>query len=88
MSQQATVNFRMDKALKEKMDQTCKDMGISMTNAFTMFAVKVTREQKIPFEITSGADAAPVYQTMDTEALKDSAKAFVKKEAQTCENIR
>ena len=45
------VNFRMDEELKKKMEQTCKEMGMSMTTAFTMFATKVSREKRIPFEI-------------------------------------
>lgn len=48
---QTMVNFRMDEKLKEKMEKTCKDMGLSVTAAYTMFATKVTREQRIPFEV-------------------------------------
>jgi addiction module antitoxin, relB/dinJ family len=43
----------MDEKLKEKMEKTCKDMGLSVTAAYTMFATKVTREQRIPFEVTA-----------------------------------
>ena len=28
-------------------------MGLSVTAAYTMFATKVTREQRIPFEVTA-----------------------------------
>lgn len=48
---QTMVNFRMDEELKKSMEQTCKDMGMSMTTAFTIFATKVSREKRIPFEI-------------------------------------
>ena len=50
---QTMVNFRMDEKLKEKMEKTCKDMGLSVTAAYTMVATKVTREQRIPFEVTA-----------------------------------
>ena len=50
---QTMVNFRMDEKLKEKMEKTCKDMGLSVTAAYTIFATKVTREQRIPFEVTA-----------------------------------
>ena len=50
---QAMVNSRMDEELKKNMEQTCKEMGITMTAAFTMFATKVSREKRIPFEITA-----------------------------------
>lgn len=49
---QSMVNFRMDTELKKKMEEACKDMGLSMTAAFTIFATKVAREKRIPFEIT------------------------------------
>ena len=48
---QAMVNFRMDEDLKKGMESVCKDMGMSMTTAFTIFAAKVNREKRIPFEI-------------------------------------
>lgn len=48
---QAMVNFRMDEDLKKSMEQACHDMGLSMTTAFTIFAKKVSREKRIPFEI-------------------------------------
>ena len=60
---QTMVNFRMDEKLKEKMEKTCKDMGLSVTAAYTMFATKVTREQRIPFEVT--ADPFFSEETMD-----------------------
>lgn len=67
---QAMVNFRMDDDLKRKMEQTCKEMGITMTSAFTMFATKVTRERRIPFDVT--ADADPFYSPENIARLKAS----------------
>ena len=49
---QTMVNFRMDEDLKKGMEQACEEMGLSMTTAFTMFAAKVSREKRIPFEIS------------------------------------
>jgi addiction module antitoxin, RelB/DinJ family len=49
---QTMVNFRMDESLKKNMEQTCADMGMSMTTAFTIFAKKVSTEKRIPFEIS------------------------------------
>ena len=50
---QSMVNFRMDSELKKNMEKICSDMGMSMTTAFTIFAKKVTRERRIPFEISA-----------------------------------
>lgn len=50
---QVMVNFRMDEDVKRRMEQACKEMGLSMTTAFTIFATKVGKEKRIPFEITA-----------------------------------
>ena len=63
---QAMVNFRMDEKLKKDMEKTCKDMGLTLTAAFTMFATKVTQEQRIPFEIV----ADPFYSKANIERLE------------------
>lgn len=68
MSEMAMVNFRMDKDLKRSMESVCKDMGLSMTTAFTMFATKVSRERRIPFEV----NADPFYSVSNMAALRES----------------
>jgi len=49
---QSIVSIRMDDELKRSMEQTCKALGMNMTTAFTIFATKMTREQRIPFEVS------------------------------------
>lgn len=53
MSEMTMVNFRMDSDLKKSMESVCKEMGLTMTAAFTMFAAKVSRERRIPFEVSA-----------------------------------
>ena len=48
---QVLVNFRIDEEVKRDMEQACREMGLSMSTAFTIFAKKVGREKRIPFEI-------------------------------------
>ena len=50
---QTNVNIRMDEQLKKDFDKFCEDIGMTMTTAICVFAKKVVREQKIPFEITA-----------------------------------
>ncbi len=50
---QVMVNFRIDEDVKKSMEQACKEMGLNMTTAFTIFATKVGREKRIPFEVTA-----------------------------------
>lgn len=44
----------MDSDLKKQFEAFCNDMGMNMSTAFNIFAKKVVREYRIPFEI--GAD--------------------------------
>ena len=66
MARAVNVNFRMDAELKKNMEQVCEDMGLSMTTAFTIFAKKVSREHRIPFEIT----ADPFYSESNMAHLR------------------
>lgn len=50
---QVMVNFRIDEDIKKNMEQACKEMGLNMTTAFTIFATKVGKEKRIPFEVTA-----------------------------------
>ena len=45
------INIRMDADLKRQFEAFCADMGMTMTTAFNIFAKKVVREYRIPFEI-------------------------------------
>lgn len=49
---QTLVNIRMDSELKKSMEQVCKDLGMNMTTAFTIFAKKMSREKRIPFDVS------------------------------------
>lgn len=51
MAQAVNVNFRLDEDVKKSMEQTCSELGLSMSAAFTIFAKKVGREKRIPFEV-------------------------------------
>lgn len=63
---QTVVNFRMDEELKKNMEQACSEMGLTMTSAFTIFAKKVAREKRIPFEVS----ADPFYSESNMNYLE------------------
>ena len=63
---QTMVNFRMDEELKKNMEETCRELGLSMTTAFTIFAKKMTREKRIPFDVS----VDPFYSECNIEYLK------------------
>lgn len=52
MAQAANINFKLDVNIKKGMEQVCSELGLSMSAAFTIFARKVSREQRIPFDVS------------------------------------
>ena len=69
---QTMVNFRMDETLKGKMDAVCREMGMSSSTAYTIFASKVVREHRIPFEI----NADPFYSEANMAFLRNAVSAL------------
>ena len=74
---QVLVNFRLDEEDKKGMEEVCRDLGMSMSTAFTIFAKKMHRERRIPFEVS----VDPFYSDANMSYLKkvlseiDSGKA-------------
>lgn len=68
----ATINIRIDEATKRDMEAVCKDLGMSMTTAFTIFAKKVGRERRIPFEVS----VDPFYNKENLAHLRRSIAAL------------
>ena len=44
--------FSHGRRAEKNMEELCKDLGLSMTAALTIFAKKMTREQRIPFDVS------------------------------------
>lgn len=65
---QTLVNIRMDEDLKRDFDKVCNELGMSMTTAITIFAKKMSREHRIPFEVS----ANPFYSEKNLKALAES----------------
>ena len=66
---QVLVNIRMDEDLKKSMEYTCRALGMNMTTAFTIFAKKVSREQRIPFDVS----VDPFYSERNMAAIDEAA---------------
>ena len=67
---QTLVNVRMDEEVKRSMGETCKELGITMSTAFNIFARKMSREKRIPFEVSID----PFYSENNMKAIKESIK--------------
>ena len=67
---QTLVNFRIDEKTKKQMEEICSELGITMSTAFNIFAKKVIREKRIPFDVSID----PFYSESNMKALSKSIK--------------
>ena len=65
---QTIVSVRMDDTLKRDFDAVCNELGLSMTTAITMLAKKMTREKRLPFEVS----VVPFYSDENMARLRKS----------------
>jgi len=49
---QTMINFRMETEEKNSFEDICNQLGLNITTAFKMFAKKVVRERRIPFDLS------------------------------------
>ena len=70
---QVMVNFRVDEDVKKSMEQACSELGLSMSAAFTIFAKKVGREKRIPFEVS----VDPFYSEKNMQRLERIAESIM-----------
>ena len=66
------VNFRMDVDTKKEMEAVCKELGMNMSTAFNIFAKKMGRERRIPFEVSID----PFYSESNIQHIMRGVKAL------------
>lgn len=64
----APITFHMDAELASNFEKACQDLGLTTSEAFTIFATKAVRERRIPFEIA----VDPFYSKQNIARLKKS----------------
>jgi DNA-damage-inducible protein J len=58
----------MDAELASNFEKACQELGLTPTAAFTIFATKVARERRIPFEVA----VDPFYSDQNIARLEKS----------------
>lgn len=66
--EQSTISIRIDSQLKREFEEFCKNVGMNMTTAISIFAKAVVKEQRIPFEISTD----PFYSEKNMARLRKS----------------
>ena len=67
---QTLINFRIDETTKKQMEQICNELGITMSTAFNIFAKKMIREKRIPFDVSID----PFYSESNMKVIDKSIK--------------
>jgi len=67
---QTLINIRIDEDVKKNMEEICKELGLTISAAFNIFARKMCREKRIPFDVS----VDPFYSTNNIKALSESIK--------------
>lgn len=65
---QTLINIRIDEDVKKQMEELCKELGLTMSAAFNIFARKMIRENGIPFEVALD----PFYTSSNLGAINKS----------------
>ena len=63
-----TISLRFDDDMKKELDDMCDEMGMNLTTFFMIYAKKVLRDRKIPFEISAPSD--PFYSQSNKNSIK------------------
>jgi DNA-damage-inducible protein J len=64
----APITFHMNAELAFNFEKACQELGLTTSEAFTLFATKVARERRIPFEVA----VDPFYSKQNIARLKKS----------------
>ena len=69
-----SISVRMDDALKEAFEAACEDMGMPMAVALNIFAKRVARDRRIPFDVSAPKD--PFFSESNMRALEESEQQY------------
>ena len=67
---QTLVNFRIDEETKKEMEKVCDELGMTVTTALNIFIKKMTREKRIPFDVSID----PFYSKSNMKVINESIK--------------
>lgn len=81
------ININLNKEDKEKMEEICEKLGITMTGAFNMFVKKMIIEEGIPFEVSTKKTEKVEFVSFTDEAVEQSMLKMIKKHNKVFEEL-
>lgn len=71
------LNIRMEKNLKEQLDELCKELGLTTSTAINIFAKAMVRKQALPFKLSLNAENKKTLKAIqNVEAGKNLSHKF------------
>ncbi len=70
VSNLTSISVRMDDSLKQSFESACDAMGMSMATCLTIFAKRVARDRRIPFDVSAPPDL--FYSERNLRAIEDA----------------
>lgn len=70
-----TISLRFEEDMKKELDEMCDEMGMNLTTFFMIYAKKVLRDRRIPFDI--------IAPETSTDVSKSSIKKKNKQKGET-----
>lgn len=67
----SNMTFRMDADIKRQMSAICKELGMSTSTAFNLFANAFVRAKGMPFPVST--QIAPAARTISPEQMREDA---------------
>lgn len=71
------LNIRMEKNLKEQLDELCKELGLTTSTAINIFAKAMVRKQALPFKLALNTENKKTLKAIqNVEAGKNLSRKF------------
>ena len=64
------ISFQIDDETKRQAEEVCADMGMSISTALCIYLKKLSRDRRIPFEISADPEPDPFYSDENMERLQ------------------
>lgn len=71
----SNMTFRMDADIKRQMSAICKELGITTSTAFNLFANAFVRAKGMPFPVST--QIAPITHTISSEQMTEDASKIL-----------
>ncbi len=81
------INFRIDEKLKDNMEKVCKELGLTMSAAFNMFANDLVKNKNISFSLNKKLNAGINIKNLIKKLEKNNLDTFDYNDIESVENI-